>query len=412
MKEPVFEMSKQVVVVGAGPGGVVAAYLLARSGVNVVLVERHAQLDREFRGYAFQPLVVKLLDEMGLLEDLLKLEHHKTKSFQFIDRKKELFSVNFFELKPPYNYSLLMHQPLFLQYMIDQASQYENFTYMNGTRVTGLWREGVKTFGINALRGKEDIRIKSQLVIGADGRFSTVRKLSGVEMEQESHTLDFLWFDLLGQPEGQSGNLQIQIDNEGMLIYTPKGAALTQVGWVIPKGTYPALREEGIDAFKRKLAAVDPNITSLLDQLTDFKQVSILDIQVAMAKQWVQDGLILIGDAAHIASPFSGQGNSLAIQDAVVAHGVVMEALQRPTAEVVPASELMAFEQMRREPVKKIQEIQRMQAKLLTIKSPWLIAMRRMLLPLIQHTPLFIKMRNQIAMGTAPISISCQYFKR
>lgn len=411
MKEQAFEMNKQVAVVGAGPGGVVAAYLLARSGVDVVLVERHVQLDREFRGYFFQPLVVKLLDEMGLLESLLKLEHHKTRSFHFIDRKKELFSINFFELKPPYNYGLLMHQPLFLQYMIDQASQYENFTYLNGTRVTELRRDGGKIAGVNVLRGKEAISIKSQLVIGADGRFSTIRKLAGIELEYDTHTLDFLWFDLPGQPQGQVGNLQIQIEKEGMLVYTPKGATLTQVGWVIPKGTYPALREEGIDSFKRQLVAVDPNISPLLDHLQDFKQVSVLDIQVAMAKEWVQDGLMLIGDAAHISSPFSGQGNSLAIQDAVVAHEVIMKTLHRSTVGVVPVTELTPFEQMRRGPVKVIKRIQAMQANMITIKSPWLIALRRILLPMIRRTPLFKIMRNWIAMGTAPIGISHQYFK-
>ncbi|HZG74535.1 MAG TPA: FAD-dependent monooxygenase [Paenibacillus sp.] len=406
------EMKKQVVVVGAGPGGVVMAYLLARSGVDVVLVERHTKLDREFRGYFFQPLVLKLLDEMGLLTDLLKRDHHKTDSFHFIDRKKELFSVNFFELSPPYNYGLLMHQPLFLAYMIEQASRYKTFTYLSGTRVTELHKENGRTAGIKALQGHEELIIRSQLVVGADGRFSTIRKLAEIVMEQEAHDLDFVWFDLPGQPEGHAGNLQIQIERDGMLIYTPKGSDLTQIGWVIPKGTYTEIKARGLDSFKRQLMAVDPHLAPLLHHLVDFKQISVLDVQVAMAAEWIQDGLMLIGDAAHIASPFSGQGNSLAIQDAVVAHGVIMHALERAGAEVLSQQTLKPFEQLRRGPVEKIKQIQRLQAKMVTIKNPLLVALRRTILPMIRRTPIFGKMRNAIAMGTTPIHIGSQYFKQ
>ncbi|HZG85445.1 FAD-dependent oxidoreductase [Paenibacillus sp.] len=404
------EMEQEVVVVGAGPGGVVMAYLLARSGVKVALLERHVQLDREFRGYFFQPLVVKLLDEMGLLQGLLEKEHYKTGSFRFIDRKKELFSVNFFELKPPYDYGLLMHQPLFLQYMIDQASKFDTFTYLSGTRAAELLTENGAVAGIKALKGKEELFLRSKLVVGADGRYSTIRKLAGIEMEQESHTLDFLWFDLPGQPEGQTGNIQIQIEEEGMLIYTPKGAEVTQVGWVIPKGTYAEIRSKGLEAFKKQVAAVDPKIGPLLEHLQDFKQVSVLDIQVAMAKQWVRNGLMLIGDAAHIASPFSGQGNSLAIQDAVVAHGVLMRAL-RDAKGPIPADMMAEFERTRRGPVEKIKKIQRMQAKMISIRHPLFVRFRRTMLPIVRRTPLFKKMRDTIAMGAAPVRVHEEYRK-
>lgn len=399
-----------VVVVGAGPGGVVMAYLLARSGVKVALLERHVQLDREFRGYFFQPLVVKLLDDMGLLAGLLQEEHCRTSSFRFIDRKKELFAVNFSELPPPYNYGLLIHQPLFLQYMIDQASKFANFTYYNGTRAAGLLREGEAVAGIRAVRGQEEWAMKSRLTIGADGRFSTIRKLSGTRMKQEKHALDFLWFDVPGQPGGPSGDIRIQIEREGMLIYTPKGPDLTQVGWVIPKGTYADIRQQGLDIFKRQMMAVDPQIGPLLSHLRDFRQVSVLDIQVAMAKEWVRDGLMLIGDAAHTASPFSGQGNSLAIQDAVEAHDVIARALKQPGG-VIPADRLQAFEHARRGPVGKMMRIQRMQAKMIAFDHPLFVRLRRTMLPLLRRTPIFKKMRDTIAMGAAPIRVRHEHFR-
>lgn len=404
MEKQVREMEKDVVVVGAGPGGVVMAYLLARSGVKVALLERHVSLDREFRGYFFQPLVVKLLDEMGLLEGLLQAEHYKTISFRFIDRKKELFSINFSDLPSPYNYGLLMHQPLFLQYMIDQASQFETFTYLNGTRAAELLKEDTTVTGINAVMDKDKIQIKSKVVVGADGRYSTIRKLAGIELEQEKHVLDFLWFDLPGQLDGNTGDIQIQIEKEGMLIYTPKGQNLTQVGWVIPKGTYADIRKDGLEAFKNNVIGVDPKIEPLLRHLQDFKQISVLDIQVAMAREWVRNGLLLIGDAAHIASPFSGQGNSLAIQDAVVAHSVIVRALRNECGPLSIAS-LREFEMTRKGPVETIKKIQRMQAKMIASNNSFVAGIRRTVLPIVRRTPVFTKMSHTIAMGAAPIQV-------
>ncbi|GED12614.1 FAD-dependent oxidoreductase [Aneurinibacillus migulanus] len=405
------DLKFDVIVAGAGPGGCTLAYLLARSGVRVALVERHKELDREFRGYFFQPSVMKLFDQMGVLDGVLALPHRKIDAFHFIDHGKRLFSVRFDDLPRPYHFGVNLAQPLLLQFLIDKASAFDNFTFMSGTVVTDLIKGEKGVSGVQVRRGGEWFELSTRVVVGADGRYSTVRKLAGIEQEKEEHQFDFVWFDMPTMG-GKKYPLQIQIEDEGMLIHIPMGKDKVQIGWVIRKGTYNELRRQGIEQFRNRLSAVEPGLQSGLAQhLVDFKQCSILDIQVAMMKSWVQDGLLLIGDAAHIASPFSGQGNSLAIQDAVAAHPVIMEALRTSTG-ILSKRELHLYEKERRPAVAQIQSIQRMQANMLGIRNPLLLRLRRTAVPIVSHTPLFERMRNKLALGAKPVHVATDYFVR
>jgi 2-polyprenyl-6-methoxyphenol hydroxylase-like FAD-dependent oxidoreductase len=303
------------------------SYLLARSGVGIALLERHQDLDREFRGYFFQPLVLKLFDQIGLLDKILQIPHQHVDVFKFVDHGKMLFEVRFDELDPPYNYGLNMPQPPLLEFFIREASQFPNFTYFGGTTAKELMKQDNSVIGLKARSAEGEIELRSRLVVGADGRYSTIRKLADMSQTMDKFEFDFVWFDMPKTLE-KDYPLQIKIEDRGMLIYIPKGEDLVQVGWVIRKKTYPELVKKGIDDFIRTLIAVEPDLQDALPQyLTSFKQCSVLDIQVGMTDEWVKDGLLLIGDAAHIASPFSGQGNSLAIQDAVVAHDAIMKAI-------------------------------------------------------------------------------------
>ncbi|WP_017154468.1 FAD-dependent oxidoreductase [Bacillus bingmayongensis] len=403
-------MKTDVVIVGAGPGGCFLSYLLARSGVKTVLLERYEHLNREFRGYFFQPQVLKFFEQTGLLNDVLQIKHEKVDAFHFIDHGKNLFSVRFDELPKPYDYGLIMSQPLLLQFLIDQALQYDNFSYFSGTMAKEFIKEENKIAGIKAKQKNQEVIIQSRLVVGADGRYSTIRKLAGIQLDKESHQFDFVWFDMPAL-EGKRYLPHIKIENEGMLIYVPKGSGLVQVGWVIRKGTYSDLRRKGIESFQNQLITVDPELEQQLRvYLHDFKQCSVLDIQVATSNQWVHDGWMLIGDAAHIASPFSGQGNSLAIQDAVVAHDVIMKVLPKVQSSL-PIHLLKQYEDIRRPAVSQIQKIQRIQAELIGVKNPLLLHLRRAVVPLISRTFLFKKMRNKIALGTQPLDVATFHFK-
>ncbi len=402
-------MKTDVIVVGAGPAGCVLSYLLARSGIQTVLVERHTELDREFRGYFFQPLVMKLFDQMGLLQDILRLEHEKVDAFHFIDHGRELFAVRFDDLPEPYNYGINLPQPPLLRFLIDRAQAFSNFTYLDGASASKLLMTGGQSGGLVIKRGGQSVDITSRLVVGADGRFSTIRKLAGIEQQVKGVPFDFIWFDL-PNPEHKRYPLSINIEDSGLLIYIPMGRDRVQVGWFIPKGGYKALREAGLDHFRDRLIAADPALRESLHQyLTDFKQCSVLDVEDAIAQTWAKDGVLLIGDAAHVASPFSGQGNSLAIQDAVVAHRVIIDELHMQHGILMEVG-LRAFEEVRRPAVEEIKHIQAMQTQLVTADSLFEIWLRRLGMTIIKHTPRFDAMRAKLALGAIPLHVATQYF--
>lgn len=405
------KMNVDVVVVGAGPGGCMLSYLLARSGVETALLERHQRLDREFRGYFFQPLVLKLFDQIGLLEDVLKIPYQHVDMFQFVDHGKTLFEVRFNELDPPFNYGLNIPQPPLLEYFIREASKFPNFTYLSGTSAKGLIKQGHSVHGLRARSSQGEIEVHSRLVVGADGRYSTIQKLAKIGQTMDKFEFDFVWFDM---PKALNKDYppQIKIEKEGMLIYIPKGEDLVQVGWVIQKGTYPKLVKKGIDDFIRTLIAIESDLRDVLPQhLTSFKQCSVLDIQVGMADVWVKDGLLLIGDAAHVASPFSGQGNSLAIQDAVVAHDMIMKAIASQPSGILQEAILKSYELYRKPAVAEIQKIQSMQAHLITVKNPLLLGLRRAVIPILWQTSLLEKMRDKIALGVQAVDVNTSHFR-
>ena len=401
-------MNTDVMVVGAGPGGCILSYLLARSGIKTVLLEQHDSLDREFRGYFFQPLVLKIFEQMGLLHDILKIEHNKVETFQFKDHGKTILTVRFDELPKPYNYGLIMSQPLLLQFFIDRALKYDHFVYLNGTVAREFIQKEEKIKGLKVRqKNGNELSIQGRLIVGADGRYSTVRKLAGIEMEKENQKFDFVWFDL---PISKDKELpyQIQIEDEGMLVSIPKGKNIVQIGWVIQKGTYPELRKKGIEDFRKLLIAINPALENELTRhLHDFKQCSVLNVQVATANQWVKDRLMLIGDAAHTPSPFGGQGNSLAIQDAVVAHKTIMKAFEQNSFTYLT---LRRYEGVRRPSVAKIQSLQRRQAQLLGIRHPLLSQLRRSIFPLYEKTPLYKMVRKQMTLGTQELKLETKYF--
>ncbi|MFH5798593.1 FAD-dependent oxidoreductase [Haladaptatus sp. CMAA 1911] len=344
-----------VAVVGAGPGGCVLSYLLARSGVDTVLLERHADLDREFRGYFFQPLAVRLFAEMGVLDDVLALDHDEVQRPEVTAFGRSYEVVDFSELPKPYDYGLLMEQPALLRLLIDRADEFENFEFRPSTAVSDLVREGDRVVGVRATDRErdEDLELRSRLVVGADGRFSTVRKAASLDAGLFDSGVELLWFKL--PSDAVHSPAQGRIEGDGILLYFGLGREEAQAGWFIEKGTYPEVRERGIERFRREIAAVDPGIAR---RLKSFDQCSLLHIEPGLTERWVDDGLLLLGDAAHVASPVGGQGNGLAIQDAVVAHSTVVSALDA-TTESLPADRLNRFESIRRPAIEEVLRLQR-----------------------------------------------------
>ncbi len=362
-------LTPDVVVVGAGPAGCVLSYMLARSGVETLLLERNATLDREFRGFGFQPYVARAFDQLGLLDDVLDLPHERVqKAYASVyGRRYEL--LDFTDVSPRENFLLLMDQPALLELLVERAGEFEKFSFRSATAVTDVREEDGRVVGVDA-RDREanaELEIESRLVVGADGRYSTVREAAGIDAGLFDSELEIVWFKL--EDAAIDVTTQLRVGEAGVLVYAPLSDSVAQCGWPIPKGSYGDLRARGIEAFRRQLVSVDPDLEGTVEtQLTEFGDCSLLRVEPGLCDQWVDDGLLLLGDAAHVASPFGGQGNSLAVQDAVVAHGTIVAALSKTYRSdgVLPVDRLRRFEQRRYPAVERVVRMQRRIERLVT----------------------------------------------
>lgn len=404
-----------VVVVGAGPGGCVLSYLLARSGVETVLLERHADLDREFRGYFFQPLVLKLFERMGVLNDVLELDHDEIRRPAVTVFGRSYDVIDLSTLPASYDYGLLMEQPPLLRLFIDQASEFDTFEFRPATTANDLLREEERIVGVRATDRKRDetVELRSRLVVGADGRYSTVRKAAGINPGLFDSDVELLWFKLPADAVGTAA--QGRIESEGILLYFGLGAEDAQAGWFVEKGTYPEIRERGIDNLRRRVAAVDPTIAR---HLQSFDQCSLLRIEPGLSETWTKDGLLLLGDAAHVASPVGGQGNGLAIQDAVVAHSTIVTVLEEANG-TLPNEQLKRFESLRRPAIEEVLHLQRRGERALS----WYVhhhdsipawvggPLARTLFAMLPKTATFQRTWETFALGSEPIYMDTAAFE-
>lgn len=344
-------LETEVAIVGAGPAGCILAYLLARSGVETILIERRTNLSREFRGYGFQPPVLRLFDDLGLLDDVLALPHRKLQSGNIVAYDKPFTMFDWREDSSSFDYALQMDQGPLIELLIEEARGRNCFTYVNGTTVTDLIREDGSVVGVEATERSNgtQLSIRSRLVVGADGRFSTVRDCTGIADGRSGSELELLWFKLSSSPTDLTTHLRIA--DEGVLVYAPLNETEGQYGLFIERGSYPAVRETGFDSFRNRVSAIEPSLRDAVwYDLDDFTDCVLLDIEPGITPEWRRDGLLLIGDAAHIASPF-GEGNVLAMHDAVRAHPEIVAAIQQGD-NIVPKAALVAFERARRETVR------------------------------------------------------------
>ncbi|WP_224269831.1 FAD-dependent monooxygenase [Haloprofundus salinisoli] len=355
-------LTPDVVVVGAGPAGCVLSYVLARSGVETLLLERNATLDREFRGFGFQPYVAWAFDQLGFLDDVLDLPHERVRRAYASVYGRRYRLLDFTDVSPREDYLLLMDQPPLLELLVERASEFETFSFRPSTAVTDVRTSGERVVGVDA-RDREatvDLEVESRLVVGADGRYSTVRKAAGIDAGLLESKLEIVWFKL--EDASIDVTTQLRVGESGILVYAPLSDSVAQCGWPIEKGSYSDLREQGIEAFRRDLVSVDPDLHGTVEtQLGGFEDCSLLHVEPGLCDRWVDDGLLLLGDAAHVASPFGGQGNSLAVQDAVVAHETIATALAETDRSdgALPAERLRPYEKRRYPAVERVLRLQR-----------------------------------------------------
>lgn len=403
-------LTSDVTIVGAGPAGCFLSVLLARSGVEVTLLEQHKTFDREFRGNAFQPSVIKILDQMGLSHLLEELDYEKVNAFEIRDQKGRMFTLPIRDLPPPYNFAIITPQPPFLKRLVQEAGRYPNFRFIADCPVQSVMMEEGAVAGVIANRQGKSCLVQSRLVVAADGRFSAMRKNLGIDLDRTQTSYDFVWFELPRTIPWQN-ELGLTLDDQGILINIPKERGTSQVGWVIPKGGFARMKQEGLAAFFERVKQVDPELGKVLpEHLKRFDQCSLLDVKIGEATEWARDGLLLIGDAAHIASPIGGQGNKLAIEDAVLAHPLILKALEQG-AQHISARYFMEYVVQRRKDITTILNLQKIMGRWVIGQKGGVTArLRRWVLKFLNRTFLKQFIAKNLAMGLHPVEVDLDSF--
>jgi 2-polyprenyl-6-methoxyphenol hydroxylase-like FAD-dependent oxidoreductase len=346
-------MSVRCCIAGGGPAGMMLGLLLARAGVDVVVLEKHADFLRDFRGDTIHPSTLEVVYELGLLERLLTLPHQKVSRINGQFGDLALTVADFSSLSTQCRFVAFMPQWDFLNLLVEEATRYSTFQLRMQTDVTGLIEESGSVVGLRANNPDGPLEVRADLVVGADGRHSVVRANAGLSIEEFGAPMDVLWFRLSRRPS-DPGDPIGHFDAGRIFIMLNRGD-YWQCGFVIPKGSRDQLQGRGLSAFRNAVAQLAPFMTNRVDELHDWEPIKLLTVQVDRLRWWYRPGLLCIGDAAHAMSPVGGVGINLAIQDAVATSNLLAVPLRdgRLTAE-----DLRRVQQRREWPTRMTQRVQ------------------------------------------------------
>ncbi|HEY1953404.1 MAG TPA: FAD-dependent oxidoreductase [Gemmatimonadaceae bacterium] len=366
------------VIAGGGPAGMMLGYLLARRGVEVTVLEKHADFFRDFRGDTVHPSTLEILYELGILDDFLKLPHTEVRKLTGQIGETTLTLGDFTHLPSHCKFMVLMPQWDFLNFLAERGRQYQSFHLQMEARVSGLLFDGDRVAGVRIATPQGALEMRADVVIGADGRDSHVREEAGLKTIDFGSPMDALWLRLSKKP-GDPEQLLGRIDFGAVFVMLDRGD-YWQCALVIAKGAFEEIKKRGIEAFRAELVELNPFLHDRVDELRSWDDIKLLTVQVNRLAKWSRPGLLCIGDAAHAMSPIGGVGINLAIQDAVAAANI----LAPPLLSGSPVGdEVLAKVQARRElPMKIIQRgqlliqdnvISRVLGRRDRIRPPWII---------------------------------------
>jgi len=329
------------------------ALLLARAGVSVVVLEKHGDFLRDFRGDTLHPSTLEIMHELGLLERFLQLPHQKVSRINARFGELSFTLADFSNLPTLCRFVAFMPQWDFLNFLMEEGKRYPTFQIQMNAEATDLVEEGGRIVGLLAQTTDGPLEVRADLVIGADGRHSVVRARAGLSVEELGAPMDVLWFRLSRRPSDPADPVG-RFESGRIFIMLNRGE-YWQCGFVIAKGTRPQLEAQGLEAFRECVATLAPFAAERVRELQDWNSIKLLTVQVDRLRRWFRDGLLCIGDAAHAMSPVGGVGINLAIQDAVAAANL----LATPLREQRVTNEDLRNVQLRREwPTKMTQRVQ------------------------------------------------------
>jgi 2-polyprenyl-6-methoxyphenol hydroxylase-like FAD-dependent oxidoreductase len=341
------------VIAGGGPAGMVCGYLLARAGIDVIVLEKHADFLRDFRGDTVHPSTLEVFYELGLLDEFLALPHQEVQHLHLDIGGKQITAGDFTHVPTHCKFIALMPQWDLLNFLAEKAKAFPNFRLLMQTKAAALIEERGEVVGLRAQAPEGEIEIRADLVIGADGRHSTIREQAGFVPQEFGSPIDVIWFRLprkASDPHEVMGRFAA-----GRFLVMLNRGDYWQCAFVVPKGGFERIRRDGIDAFRARLASIAGFAAERVDTIKTFDDVSLLTVTVDRLKQWAKPGLLCIGDAAHAMSPVGGVGINLAVQDAVATANLLWKALMggRPTLD-----ELKRVQSLREFPARLTQEAQ------------------------------------------------------
>jgi 2-polyprenyl-6-methoxyphenol hydroxylase-like FAD-dependent oxidoreductase len=329
-------------IAGGGPAGMMLGFLLARKGVDVIVLEKHADFLRDFRGDTIHPSTLELMYELGLLEEFLKRPHQEIRQLAGQVGSETFVMADFTHLPTHCRFLAFMPQWDFLDFLAQQARRYAGFQLQMRAEVTDLIEENGAVAGARAETADGPLEIRANLTVGADGRRSVVRERAGLQVMNLGAPMDVLWMRISRRP-GDGEQTFGHIDHGRILVMLNRDE-YWQCAFVIPKGAAEEIRERGMAAFQQEIAGLAPFLRDRVAELRDWDQVSLLTVAVDRLSSWSKPGLLCIGDAAHAMSPIGGVGINLAIQDAVAAANILALKLERGT----PSEEDLRLVQRRR----------------------------------------------------------------
>ena len=312
-------------IAGGGPAGMMLGFLLARAGVEVIVIEKHADFLRDFRGDTIHPSTLEVMHELGLLEEFLKRPHQELKQIAGQIGAETIVIADFSHLPTKCKFIAFMPQWDFLNFLVEHAARYPSFRLMTSTKVTDLIEAGNRVVGVKAETPEGPIEIRADLIVGADGRSSVVRDRSGLEVERLGAPIDVLWFRLPRKPDDQAQALGRFANGKIMVMINRE--TYWQCGYVIRKGALEAIRQRGLEKFREDILGLAPFLHDRIDEVRDWEEIKLLTVLVDRLRKWYRPGLLCIGDAAHAMSPVGGIGINLAIQDAVAAANILWQPL-------------------------------------------------------------------------------------